>query len=64
MNTGCEEHIIKKKILHVSRGDWKLISETVKGLQKQLQTVKIFSEDGYMEFVRDKCARLYARKEN
>jgi len=34
----------------------------VKELQKQLQTVKIFSDDVYMEFVRDKCAKTVRKK--
>jgi len=62
MNTGYEEHITKTKILHVSKGHSKLISERVKELQKQLQTVKIFSDDVYMEFVRDKCAKIVRKK--
>ena len=34
----------------------------MKELQKQLQTVKIFSDDVYMEFVRDKCAKTVRKK--
>jgi len=62
MNTGYEEHITETKILHVGRGNSKLISETMKELQKQLQTVKIFSDDVYMEFVRDNCAKIVRKK--
>lgn len=62
MNTGYEEHITKTKILGVGRGNSKLVSEAVKELQKQLQTVKIFSDDVYMEFVRDNCAKIVHKK--
>jgi hypothetical protein len=60
--TEYEEHITKTKILYVGRSNSKLISETVKQLQKQLQTVKIFSGDVYMEFVRDNCAKIVRKK--
>ena len=43
LNTGYEEHTTKTKISH-------LIAKSEEELQKQIQTVKIFSDDINMEF--------------
>jgi len=37
--------------------DLKLIAKSEDELQKQIQTVKIFSDDIYMEFGLGKCAK-------
>jgi hypothetical protein len=38
--------------------DLKLIAKSEKELQKQIQTVKTFSDDIHMEFGLDKCAKI------
>jgi hypothetical protein len=38
--------------------DLKLIAKSEKELQKQIQIVKTFSDDIYMEFGLDKCAKI------
>ena len=58
LNTGYEEHTTKTKmspLLHMD--DLKLIAKSEE-LQKQIQTVKIFSNDINMEFGLEKCAKI------
>ena len=51
LNTGCEEHTTKTKISHLLyMDDLKLIAKSEEELQKQIQTVKTFSDDIHMEF--------------
>ena len=38
--------------------DLKLIAKSEEELQKQIQTVKIFSDDIHMEFGLEKCAKI------
>jgi hypothetical protein len=38
--------------------DLKLIAKSEEGLQKQIQTVKMFSDYIHMEFELDKCAKI------
>jgi len=38
--------------------DLKLIAESEEGIQKQIQTVKTFSDDIHMELGLDKCAKI------
>jgi hypothetical protein len=59
LNTGYEEHKTKKKISHLLyMDDLKLIAKTEEELQKQIQTVKTFSDDINMEFGLEKCAKI------
>ena len=59
LNTGCEEHITKTKISHLQyMDDLKLIAKSEEELQKQIQTVKNFSDDIHMEFGLEKCAKI------
>jgi hypothetical protein len=59
VNTGYEEHTTKKKISHLLyMDDLKLIAKSEKELQKQVQTVKIFSNDIHMEVGLEKCAKI------
>jgi len=59
LNTGYEEHIKKTKISHVLyMDDLKLTAKSKEELQKQIQTVKIFSDDIQMEFGLEKCAKI------
>jgi hypothetical protein len=59
LNTGYEEHTTKTKISHLLyMDDLKLIVKSQEELQKQIQTVKTFSDDIHMEFGLDKCAKI------
>ena len=59
LNTGYEEHTTKTKISHLLyMDDLKLIAKTEEELQKQIQTVKTFSDDIHMEFGPEKCAKI------
>ena len=42
----------------------KLICKTEEEVQKQMQVVRNFSDDNYMEFGLGKCAKIVLRKEN
>ena len=51
LNTGYEVQTTKMKISHLLyMDDLKLIAKSEEELQKQIQTVKIFSDDIYMAF--------------
>ena len=64
LNTGYEEHIKKTKISHVLyMDDLKLIAKSEEELQKQIQTVKIFSGDIHMEFGLQKCTKIAKRSQ-
>jgi len=64
LNTGYEEHIKKTKISHVLyMDDLKLIAKSEEELQKQIQTVKIFSDDIQMEFGLQKCTKIAKRRQ-
>jgi hypothetical protein len=59
LNTGNEEHATKTKISHLLQVDYlKLIAKSEEELQKQIQTVKAFSDDINMEFGLEKCAKI------
>jgi hypothetical protein len=59
LNTGYEEHTTKKKISHLLyMDDLKLIAKSEEKLQRQIHTVKTFSDDIHMEFVRENCAKV------
>jgi len=59
LNTGYEEHTTKTKISHLLyMDDLKLIAKSEEELQKQIQTVKTFSDDIHMEFGLDKCSKI------
>jgi hypothetical protein len=63
LNTGYEEHITKTKISHLLyMDDLKLIAKSVEELQKQVQTVKTFSDDIHMEFGLQKYAKITFKK--
>jgi len=59
LNTGYEEHTTKTKISHLLyMDDLKLIAKPEEEIQKQIQTVKTFSDDIHMEFGLEKCAKM------
>jgi len=59
LNTGYEEHTTKTKISELLyMDDLKLIAKSEEELQKQIQTVKNFSDDIHMEFGLEKCAKI------
>ena len=59
LKTGYEKHTTKTKISHLFYvDDLKLIAKSEEELQKQIQTVKIFSDDIHMEFGLEKCAKI------
>jgi hypothetical protein len=59
LNTGYEEHTTKTKISPLLyMDDLKLISKSEEELQKQIQTVKTFSDNIHMEFGLEKCAKI------
>ena len=63
MNTGYEEHITKTKNPHVLYMDnLKLIAKSEEELRKQIQTVKIYSDDIHMDFGLEKCAKITFKK--
>jgi len=58
LNTGYEEQTTKTKISHLLyKDDLNLIAKSEEELQKQIQTVKTFSDHIHMEFGLDKCAK-------
>jgi len=58
LNTGYEERTTKTKISHLLyMDDLKQIAKSEDELQKQIQTVKSFSDDIHMEFGLEKCAK-------
>ena len=59
LNTRYEDYITKTKISHLLyMDDLKLIAKSEEELQKQIQTVKTFSDDINMEFGLEKCAKI------
>jgi hypothetical protein len=59
LKTGYEEHTTKTKISHLLyMDDLKMIAKSEEELQKEIQTVKIFSDDIHMEFGLEKCAKI------
>jgi len=63
LNTGYEEHTIKTKISHLLyMDDLKLIAKSEQELQKQIQTVKTFSDDINMEFGLEKYAKIMLKR--
>ena len=65
LNTGYEEHTTKTKISHLLyMDDLKLFAKSEKGLEKQIQTVKTFSDDINMEFGLANVPRLRLREAN
>jgi hypothetical protein len=59
LNTGYEEQTTKTKISHLLYvNDLKLIAKSEEEIQKQMQTVKIFSDDIHMEFGLEKFAKI------
>ena len=59
LNTGYEEHTTKTKISNLLyMDDLKLIAKSEEELQKQIQTVKTFSDDTNTEFGLEKCAKI------
>ena len=59
LNTGYEDHTTKTKISHLLYiDDLKLIAKSEEELQKQIQTVKTFSDDIDIEFGLEKCAKI------
>ena len=59
LNTGYEEQTTQTKISHLLyMDDLKLIAKSEEELQKQIQTVKTFSDDIHMEFGLDKCVKF------
>jgi hypothetical protein len=59
LNTGYEEHTTKTKISHLLYvDDLKLIAKSEEEFQRQIQTVKNFSDDIHMEFGLEKCAKV------
>jgi hypothetical protein len=51
LNTGYEDHTTKTKISHLLyMDDLRLIAKSEEELQRQIQTVKTFSDDIHMEF--------------
>jgi hypothetical protein len=62
LNMGYEEHTTKTKISHLLYMDD--LKPTVKSeeLQKQIQTVKTFSDDINMEFGLEKCANIMFKR--
>jgi len=59
LKTGYEEHTTKTKISHLLYiDDLKLIVKSGEELQKEIQTVKAFSDDIHMEFGLEKYAKI------
>jgi len=59
LNTGYKEHKTKTKISQLLyRDDLKLIAKSDEELQKEIQTVKTFSDDIHLEFGLEKCAKI------
>jgi len=63
LNTGYEENTTKTKISYLLyMDDLKLIAKSEEELKKQIQTVKIFSDDINMEFGLEKYAKITFKK--
>jgi len=63
LNTGYEEHTTKTKISHLLyTDDLKLIAKSEEEIQKQILTVKSFSDDIHVEFGLEKCATITFKK--
>jgi hypothetical protein len=63
LNKGYEEHITKTKISHLlDMDDLKLIAKSEEELQKQIQTVKNFSDDILKEYGLEKCANITLKR--
>jgi hypothetical protein len=63
LNTGYKEHTTKTKISHLLyTDDLKLIAKSEEELQKQIQTVKTFSDDIHTDFGLEKCAKITFKK--
>jgi hypothetical protein len=59
LDTEYEEHTTKTKMSHILyMDDLKLIAKLYEEFQKQIQTVKTFSNDIHMEFGLNKCAKI------
>jgi len=58
VNTENEEHTIKKVSHLIYRDDLKLRGKTEEEVQKQMQTVRIFSDAIRMEFGLDRRAKF------
>jgi len=64
LNTVYKEHTTKTKISHLLyMDDLKLIAKSEEEHQKQIQTVKTFSDDIYMEYGLEKCAKVAFKRE-
>jgi len=65
LNTVYEEHATKKKLSHLFyMDDLKLIAKSEEEIQKQIQTVKTFSDDIHMEFGLKNVPRFHLREAN
>jgi hypothetical protein len=65
LNTGYKEHTTKTKFSHLLyMDDLKLIAKSEEELQRQIQTVKTFSDDFHMEFGLKNVLRLHLRQAN
>jgi len=59
LNTGYKKHTSKTKVSHLLyMDDLKLIAKSEEELQKQIQTVKTFSDNIHMEFGLEKYAKI------
>jgi len=59
LNTGYKEHTKTTKVSHLIYGDdLELRVKTEEEHQKQIQTVRMFSDDIRMEFVLDNCSKF------
>jgi len=54
----------QKYLTYFTRTDFKLIAKSEEELLKQIQTVKTFSDDVYMEYWLDKCAKITFKEAN
>jgi hypothetical protein len=65
LNAGHEEHTTKTKISHLLyTNDLKLIAKSEEMIQKQIQTIKTFSDDIHKEFGLENVLRLHLREAN
>jgi hypothetical protein len=65
LNTGYAEHITKTKISHLLYMDnLKLIAKSEVELEKQILTVKTFSDDIHMDYGIEKCVKIHLIKGN
>jgi hypothetical protein len=63
LNTGYEEHVTKTKISHLLyTDDLKLLAKLEEELQRQIHTVKTFSDYIHMEFGLEKCAKVIFKR--